>query len=161
MRSDLTGFVVEISESDSSYTLKNGIPHEDWVLSVGGKYALDDFGKGLSNFDRLTQLKIQLVKFDCSLIQDLENSARQRAAIKHITALCDELDIAFIAEGVETVEQESALLELGVFSHQGFLRGKPMKKSEFFTLLRSETQVAKPQEGTDGHNLGGNRKATV
>ena len=161
IRSDLTGFVVEISERDSSSTFENGIPHQDRVLSAGGKYALDDFGKGLSNFDRLTQLKIQLVKFDSNLIQGLENSSHQRAAIRHITALCEELGIGFIAEGVETVEQESALLELGVFAHQGFLRGKPMKKSEFFTLLRSETQIAKPQDGTDGQNLGGNRKATV
>lgn len=121
IRSDLKGFVVEISESDSSSTFENGIPHEEWVLSAGGKYALDDFGKGLSNVDRLTQLKVQLVKFDPSLIQGVENSSRQRAAIRHITALCEKLDIGFIAEGVETVEQESALLELGVFNQQGFL----------------------------------------
>jgi EAL domain-containing protein (putative c-di-GMP-specific phosphodiesterase class I) len=141
--------------------LKNGIPLQNWLLSTGGKYALDDFGKGLSNFDRLSQLEVDLVKFDHTLIKDILGNTRQRAAIRHVTALCDELDIGVIAEGVETVEQESALLELGVFAHQGFLRGKPMKKSEFFTLLRSETQVAKPPEGSDGQNLGGNHKATV
>ena len=161
VRSDMRGLVVEISEQESSATLKNGIPLQDWLLSNGGKYALDDFGKGLSNIDRLSQLTIDLVKFDHSVIKDVADNRRQRAAIRHVTALCEELDIRFIAEGVETVEQESALLELGVFAHQGFLRGEPMKKSEFFTLLRNETQIAKPQDGTDGQNLGGNRKATV
>mgnify|MGYP001160203566 FL=1 len=119
---------------------RNGIPHEDRVLSAGGKYALYDFRKGLSNFDRLTQLKIQLVKFDSNLIQGLENSSRQRAAIRHITALCEELGIGFIAEGVETVEQESALLELGVFAHQGFLRGRPMSPGAFLTKLRQQSE---------------------
>lgn len=140
IKSDLTGFVVEISESDPSYAFENGIPHEDWVLSVGGKYALDDFGKGLSNFDRLTQLNVELVKFDASLIQDLENNLHKRTAIKHITALCEELGIAFIAEGVETVEQESALLELGVFNHQGFLRGRPMSTGVFLTKLQQQSE---------------------
>jgi EAL domain-containing protein (putative c-di-GMP-specific phosphodiesterase class I) len=128
---------------------------------MGGKYALDDFGKGLSNVDRLTQLKVNIVKFDASLIQELHENWRQRTAIRHVTALCDELDIVVIAEGVETVEQESTLLDLGVFAHQGFLRGKPMEKSEFFTLLRREPQIAKPQEGTDGQHSGGNRNVVV
>ena len=161
IRSDLTGFVVEISEKDSSDSFAKGIPHQDLVLSMGGKYALDDFGKGLSNVDRLTQLKVNIVKFDASLIQELHENWRQRAAIRHVTALCDELDIVVIAEGVETVEQESTLLDLGVFAHQGFLRGKPMEKSEFFTLLRREPQIAKPQEGTDGQHSGGNRNVVV
>ena len=160
VRSDLAGFVVEVSERDSSYAFENGIPHQDWVLSRGGKYALDDFGKGLSNFDRLTQLKIDMVKFDSSLIQGIQNSSRQRAAIRHVTALCEELNISFIAEGVETIEQESALLELGVFAHQGFLRGKPMKKSEFFALLRSNVRIARPRISTDSQNLGEIGEAT-
>jgi len=143
-RSDLRGLVVEISEQESSATFENGIPLQDWLLSTGGKYALDDFGKGLSNIDRLSQLTIDSVKLDHSLIKDVADNSRQRAAIRHVTALCEELDIGVIAEGVETVEQESTLLELGVFAHQGFLRGEPIKKSEFFSLLRSETQVAKP-----------------
>ncbi len=161
VRSDLKGLVVEISEKESSATLKNGIPLQDWLLSTGGKYALDDFGKGLSNFDRLSQFAIDLVKFDHTLIKDITGNMRQRAAIRHITALCGELEIGVIAEGVETVDQESILLDLGVFAHQGFLRGKPMEKSEFLTLLRSEPQIAKPQEGTDGQHASGNRKVVV
>lgn len=161
LRTDLQGFVVEISERDSGPAVAASLPHEDYVISAGGKFALDDFGKGLSNFDRLIQLKIDLVKFDCSLIQTVQHNPCQQVAIKHITALCKELGVDFIAEGVETVEQESTLLDLGVFAHQGFLRGKPMEKSEFFTLLRREPQIAKPQEGTDGQHSGGNRKVVV
>lgn len=156
IRSDLRGFVVEISEKDSPSTFKNGIPHQDSLLSAGGKYALDDFGKGFSNLDRLSQLEIDLVKFDISLIKDITDNTRQRAAIKHVTALCEELDIGFIAEGVETVQQESTLLELGVFAHQGFLRGEPIKKSAFLNLLRSNTQLAKPTGGMDEQNFGDN-----
>tara|TARA_Y100000385_G_C13085142_1_gene636044 strand:- start:277 stop:2322 length:2046 start_codon:yes stop_codon:yes gene_type:complete len=152
--SDLRGLVVEISEKESSATLKNGIPLQDWLLSAGGKYALDDFGKGLSNLDRLSQLTIDLVKFDQSLIKDITDNKRRRAAIRHVTALCEELDIRFIAEGVETVEQESTLLELGVFAHQGFLRGEPIKKSAFLNLLRSNTQLARPTNGIDDQNFG-------
>ena len=78
---------MEISEKDSSRAFVSGIPHQDLVLSIGGKYALDDFGKGLSNFDRLTQFKIDMVKFDSSLDPRIFTIIRvSRAAIKHITS---------------------------------------------------------------------------
>ena len=45
--------------------------------------------------------------------------------------LADDLEVRVIAEGIETAEEENALVDLGIRHHQGFFRGEPMPLLDF------------------------------
>ena len=139
------GLVVELSEkrfehitmdeTPKSIATAESFPHREKAADMGVKLALDDFGTGLSNLDRLVSYPVQIVKLDRSVCLKVSKSKRARAVIRHTREICDELNIALIAEGVETQEQSDALVDLGVTLHQGFFHFEPMPKDELLEIL--------------------------
>jgi EAL domain-containing protein (putative c-di-GMP-specific phosphodiesterase class I) len=95
-------------------------------LAPGLQFALDDFGKGASNFDRLRALNIDAIKLDVSLIRDIDADKKAQKMLQHLNKMTDEMNVSLIAEGVETHKEETALLELGINLQQGFFRGPPV-----------------------------------
>lgn len=96
----------------------------------GIRIALDDFGKEASNLNRLTNLPIDIVKIDKSLIDRIVTDRRSREALRSIIHLAEALEFEIIAEGVEMPAQRDMLLSLGLTLHQGFLHARPMPVSE-------------------------------
>jgi EAL domain-containing protein (putative c-di-GMP-specific phosphodiesterase class I) len=66
-----------------------------------------------------------VIKVDMSLVRDIETTPRNRALIRGISAMAQDLGIMVVAEGIEAPEEEDMLLELGVQYGQGYLFGKP------------------------------------
>ena len=54
-----------------------------------------------------------------------------RHIVRHMLQLAEDLEVMVIAEGIETAEEENALIDLGVRYHQGFFRGTTMPLLEF------------------------------
>ena len=139
------GLVVELSEkrfehitmdeTPKSIATAESFPHREKAADMGVKLALDDFGTGLSNLDRLVSYPVQIVKLDRSVCLKVAKSKRARSVIRHTREICDELNIALIAEGIETQEQSDALVDLGVTLHQGFFHFEPMPKDELLEIL--------------------------
>ncbi len=139
------GLVVELSEkrfehitmdeTPKSIATAESFPHREKAADMGVKLALDDFGTGLSNLDRLVSYPVQIVKLDRSVCLKVAKSKRARSVIRHTREICDELNIALIAEGIETQEQSDALVDLGVPLHQGFFHFEPMPKDELLEVL--------------------------
>ena len=139
------GLVVELSEKRFEHvttgdapqgtTPAESFPHRDKAADMGVKLALDDFGTGQSNLDRLVNYPVQIVKLDRSICLGVAKSKRARSVIRHTREICDELNIALIAEGIETQEQCDALVDLGVTLHQGFFHFEPMPKDELLEIL--------------------------
>ena len=139
------GLVVELSEkrfehitmdeTSKSIATAESFPHREKAADMGVKLALDDFGKGQSNLDRLVSYPVQIVKLDRSVCLKVAKSKRARSVIRHTREICDELNIALIAEGIETQEQSDALVDLGVTLHQGFFHFEPMPKDELLEVL--------------------------
>ena len=156
------GLVVELSEKrfeniatfnkPESPTKADSFPHRERAADMGVKLALDDFGKGLSNLDRLVSYPVQIVKLDRGVCLKVTESKRARAVIRHTREICDELNITLIAEGIETQEQSDALVELGVTLHQGFLHFKPMPKDDLLEVLHQ--QRLERASGSDGQLFG-------
>lgn len=142
------GLVVELSEkrfdnisaSDMPESPRKAydFPHRERAADMGVKLALDDFGTGQSNLDRLVSYPVQIVKLDRSVCLKVAKSKRARSVIRHTREICEELNIALIAEGIETQEQCDALLDLGVTLHQGFFHFKPMPKNELLEVLHQQ-----------------------
>jgi len=139
------GLVVELSEkrfehitmdeTPKSIATAESFPHREKAADMGVKLALDDFGTGLSNLDRLVSYPVQIVKLDRSVCLKVAKSKRARSVIRHTREICDELNIALIAEGIESQEQSDALVDLGVTLHQGFFHFEPMPKDELLEVL--------------------------
>jgi len=95
----------------------------------GFRLAVDDFGQGYSSYRFLSQVDVNTVKTDLSLI-DLLNQTKGRHIWEHMIGLCHRLNIQIVAEGVETAEQVRVLAHMGVDAIQGFFFAQAMPMSE-------------------------------
>ncbi len=92
--------------------------------------ALDDFGSGFANFDILTQLPINELKIDRSVIVSGEASRESQIVLKAIMDIAQQLELTTVAEGVEDQETCRKLAELGVDHVQGYGIGRPMRAED-------------------------------
>jgi diguanylate cyclase (GGDEF)-like protein len=96
---------------------------------------LDDFGMGYSSLGIFTELPVDGLKVDMSFVRQLHTSASARAIVGATAHLAETLGLKIIAEGVETVQQVEALLELGVHHGQGFLYSPAVPHRDFASWL--------------------------
>jgi len=95
------------------------------VADLGVQVALDDFGTGYSSLSLLRDLPVATVKIDRSFVTPIATDRATRAIVRSVIALCQELSITTIAEGIETQEQLTSLRALGCNLGQGYLLGRP------------------------------------
>lgn len=98
--------------------------------------ALDDFGTGFSSMSYLQKLPLDRLKVDRAFITDIAKE-NQSVLAETIIDLGQKMNLKVIAEGVEELEQQSRLRELGCDEVQGFYYAKPMPQDEFLDFLRS------------------------
>jgi EAL domain-containing protein (putative c-di-GMP-specific phosphodiesterase class I) len=91
----------------------------------GLRIAIDDFGAGYSGLNLLADLSPDVVKLDMGLVRGIGGCHRRRAILHGVMAACRDLGIAVVAEGVETVDELSALRDHGVRYAQGYLFARP------------------------------------
>jgi PAS domain S-box-containing protein len=95
------------------------------VKSMGVKIAIDDFGAGYSNFERLLEYQPDILKIDGSLIKNIETSNYSLAVVKTIVTFAKSQNILTIAEYAENKEIFEILKSLDVDYSQGYYFGKP------------------------------------
>jgi diguanylate cyclase (GGDEF)-like protein len=100
-----------------------------WVLDAlrgkGIHFAVDDFGQGASNLAALQQFEVDIVKLDLSLLPRHGDDPRWRL-VGAVERMLTSLELAVVAEGVETAVQSQRLVELGIHLQQGYLYGRPV-----------------------------------
>ena len=97
----------------------------EYVKSCGVKIAIDDFGSGYSNYERLLDFQPDIIKIDGSLIKNIESSAFSVSVVKSVIFFAKEQGMEIVAEYVENKEIFDILVELGVDYFQGYYFGKP------------------------------------
>jgi len=107
------------------------------LKSMGFGLSLDDFGTGFSSIGYLRQFPFDWLKIDKSFIAELGTNPTANALIQSMIALGDAMDIAVVAEGIETVEQLQLLRLLQCEYVQGFHLAKPLTAAEVTALLAS------------------------
>lgn len=93
---------------------------------LGLSSALDDFGTGYSSLTYLKRLPVNSLKIDQSFVRDVPNDSENLAILEGVISLARSFRRGVIAEGVETVEHGSMLLQLGCELAQGFGIAHPM-----------------------------------
>ena len=125
---------LELTESlmlGEAYPVIDTLTH---LRTLGVRFAIDDFGTGYSSLAYLKRLPLDSLKIDVAFVRDLTDDPTAAPIAQTIIALAQTLQLGVIAEGVETVEQQKRLLELGCRSFQGYLYSKPLPLHQFLAL---------------------------
>ena len=96
------------------------------MKNLGVKFALDDFGSGLSSFTYLKNLPVDFLKIDGSLIEAIANEEYDRAIVNSINEVAHLMGIKTIAEFVETKRILEYLKKISIDYAQGYAISKPM-----------------------------------
>ncbi|HEU4457729.1 MAG TPA: EAL domain-containing protein [Methylibium sp.] len=95
------------------------------VRGQGGLIALDDFGAGHSNFDRVWRLRPEIVKLDRSLVARSAAEPSARRVVTQMVSLLHECGALVLMEGVETEAEAQFALEADVDLVQGWFFARP------------------------------------
>ena len=118
--------IFEVTETAAIDDLALARRHIEALQAMTLQVCLDDFGSGAASFAYLQQLPVDVVKIDGSYVRELTSSGRDDAMIRHLVSLCRELNVATVAEMVETTAVEDMLRRAGVDFAQGWLYGQPV-----------------------------------
>jgi diguanylate cyclase (GGDEF)-like protein/PAS domain S-box-containing protein len=106
---------------------------------LGIKFALDDFGTGYSSLTYLKRLPVAMLKIDQSFVRDMLDDPDDLAILEGVIGLAVAFRRFVIAEGVETIEHGSMLLQLGCDRAQGYGVARPMPAADFPQWVRNWT----------------------
>jgi EAL domain-containing protein (putative c-di-GMP-specific phosphodiesterase class I) len=95
------------------------------LQQLGFRIAVDDLGAGYAGLTSFVMLKPDIVKLDMSLIRAIDQSTVKQKLVASLSALCREVGVALVIEGVETMGECRTLLALGCDLLQGYLFGCP------------------------------------
>lgn len=112
----------------------------DEVHDAGYLCSIDDFGSGYSSLSLLKEIPVDILKLDKSFFDNMDNS-RADKVVEHVIALAKDLDIATIAEGIETVIQVERLKKMKCDLIQGYVYYKPMSIGDFNKIVENNYKV--------------------
>jgi diguanylate cyclase (GGDEF)-like protein/PAS domain S-box-containing protein len=128
---------LELTES----LLMDDIPRSKGILAelkaLGVTIALDDFGTGYSSLSYLKGFQLDTLKIDRTFIAELMTSEANASIVRATIGLAKGLRLRTVAEGVETREQATFLVNQGCDVLQGFLFARPMEPDAFLSFAKA------------------------
>ena len=115
----------EITETAAIRNLNQAKQLINSLRTEGCRFALDDFGSGLSSFTYIKYLPVDYLKIDGSFVADMEQDATASAVVAAINEMGHVLGIQTVAEHVENTTTLEVMRDIGVDYVQGFALGGP------------------------------------
>ncbi|MBK1642084.1 diguanylate cyclase [Chromatium okenii] len=137
---------LELTESAAMTDMQTFIEATKRLKGLSVSLSIDDFGTGFSSLSYLRQFQIDRLKIDQSFVRDIVQDPSSAAIITAIINLAHGLNLAAIAEGVETEAQLQFLRAHDCDEMQGYYFSRPLAASDFEVLLRSERLLVFPNE---------------
>ncbi len=125
----------EITETSTITNLSRAKHFIESLKALGCRFALDDFGGGLSTFGYLKGLPVDYIKIDGQFVRDSENDAMDFAIVKSINEVGHVLGKQTVAECVENPAVARKLEAIGVDWMQGYAVAKPVMLSDWLQQL--------------------------
>ncbi|MDT8311839.1 MAG: EAL domain-containing protein, partial [Methylophaga sp.] len=115
----------EITETAAIANLQAATLFIERLGALGVRFALDDFGSGLSSFGYLKKLRVDSLKIDGMFVKDMLNDPLDLEMVKSINEIGHVMGLATIAEFVESPAIFNKLRDIGVDYAQGYSISKP------------------------------------
>lgn len=119
---------IEIPESMYAEHFNAALDTVSQLRDIGVTIALDDFGTGNSSLDWLARIPLDVLKVDRRFVDGIGRRPGDQAVLRAVAGIGEELGLRILAEGIETVDQREALLELGFELGQGFLFSRAVEE---------------------------------
>lgn len=134
------GFPADLLELEITETvLMDNVSESQAILEtlekLGVNFSIDDFGTGYSSLSYLNRFRLDTLKIDRSFTSALSTDNAHSEVVDAIIAMAHRLNLAVIAEGVETTEQLRFLRARGCDKAQGYLFSRPVPAAQFLDLL--------------------------
>ena len=126
------------------------------IKNTGVTLALDDFGTGYSSLGYLKQFPFDKIKIDKSFVEGLPDNKGNVGIVEAIVQIGKSFGLKVLAEGVETIEQETFLTSTGCQEGQGYYYGKPLSPNDFIAHLASQAPTTSKPSHSDSPNSGDN-----
>lgn len=133
---DLSKIFVELTESTLIEDRQKVNRFIDAIKSRGSKVLLDDFGSGFSALAYLSQVDMDVIKLDKSLVDHILTNKKAYTILKDTIKLIDQIGLSTVVEGIETKEQLEVVQKFGVGSIQGYYLSRPIEESQLIELLK-------------------------
>lgn len=106
------------------------------IHRAGFSCSIDDFGSGYSSLNLLKEIEADVLKIDKAFF-GVDNSVRSRekAIVKSVVELAQNLEMKAISEGVETSQQLKFLREIKCDMVQGYIISRPVPIGEFEKMI--------------------------
>tara|TARA_R110001583_G_scaffold8952_2_gene42235 strand:+ start:10256 stop:12772 length:2517 start_codon:yes stop_codon:yes gene_type:complete len=127
---------LEVLETSALEDIQHASNTMNACIALGVNFALDDFGTGYSSLTHLRRLPANLIKIDQTFVRDMLVDNDDLTIIEGVIALAKSFKRDVIAEGVETIEHGTVLLQLGCELAQGYGIARPMPASDIPAWVR-------------------------
>lgn len=97
----------------------------------GFMVSIDDFGSGFSALNLLKDIHVDTIKIDRGFMKNSTSNSQGRKIIRHMIAMCRDLKMEVVTEGIETDKQIDLVTRCGCSIAQGFYYSKPLPEHEF------------------------------
>jgi len=139
---------LEITETALMEDVEDTVRLVQRMKDFGLQFVIDDFGTGYSSLSYLQRLPIDTLKVDRSFVSRIQNTRDgNRNIVEAIISLAHRLNMIVVAEGVETLEQYTILLEMDCQLGQGYLFSKPLPPSEVDKLIEEMLSYSRENPG--------------
>ncbi len=117
--------VLEITERASLDDIRDVPNCVRRLRDLGFRVAVDDIGAGYAGLTSVANLQPEVMKIDMALVRGIDSDTTKQKLVRAMVSLCQDMDVAVIAEGIETPAERDTVVELGCDLLQGYLFGKP------------------------------------
>ena len=138
---DRAKVVIEVTESTVGNNLEFMKEQLGRFRNLGFPVWMDDFGSGYSSIDLLQSIEFDLIKFDMSFMQRLDEGDGGKIVLTELVKMATALGIETLCEGVETEGQVRFLQEIGCAKLQGYYFCKPIPYEEILERYEKGVQI--------------------
>lgn len=134
----------EITETAVMHDFKQAKVSAKMLRHLGASVSLDDFGTGFSSLSHVHRLPLSKLKIDGSFVRNINEEPSSYKIVKSVLALCADMGLDTVIEGVETENELKVLRTLGARWVQGFYFARPMPDSETLAAVERDWTSSRP-----------------
>jgi len=127
---------IEVTESVLMRDVGSAVDVLHRLKAMGMSLAIDDFGTGYSNLSYLADFPVDVLKVDRSFVHGIaDGGPRRQSLLRAVLSIASNLGLPTVAEGIETSDEASYLINAGCHLGQGFHYSPPVSAAAFEHLV--------------------------